>query len=46
MYQQGVHQLVQYQMLLNNIMRIEWQTVRRITSEILWVKALNIFVKV
>ena len=33
--------LIQYQILQTNIMRIVWQTVRRITDEILGVKGLR-----
>ena len=40
-YQLGDYQLIQYQILQTNIIRIGWQTVRRITNEILGVKGLN-----
>ena len=33
---------MQYQILQTNMMRIIWQTVRRITNEILRVEGLNI----
>ena len=33
--------LIQYQIPQSNIIRIEWQTVRRITNEILGVKWVN-----
>ena len=33
---------MQYQILQTNIVRIMWQTVRRITNEILGVEGLNI----
>ena len=33
---------MQYQILQTNMMRIIWQTVRRITNEILGVEGLNI----
>ena len=35
------YQLIWYQILQTNIIRIIWQTVRRITNEILKVKGLN-----
>ena len=34
--------LMQYQILQTNIMRIIWQTVRRIPNEILGIKVLNL----
>ena len=34
------YQLIQYQILQNNIIRIIWQTVRRIANEIFRVKGL------
>ena len=37
-YQLGGYKLIQYQILQTNITRIIWQTVRRITNEILEVK--------
>ena len=40
-YQLEDNKLIQYQILQTNIMRIAWQTVRRITSEILGVKGLE-----
>ena len=40
-YQLWEYQLIRYQILQTNIMRIVWQTVRRITNEILGVKGLN-----
>ena len=33
-YQQDYYQLIQHQILRLNIMRIEWQIVRRITNEV------------
>ena len=36
----GTTKLIQYQILQTNIMRIIWQTVRRITNEILGVEGL------
>ena len=33
-YQQDNYQLIQHQILRLNIMRIEWQIVRRITNEV------------
>ena len=39
-YQLGDHKLIKCQILKINIKRIVWQTVRRITSEILGVKGL------
>ena len=44
-YQLWEYQLIRYQILQTNIMRIVWQTVRRITNEILGVKGLNNTVK-
>ena len=40
-YQLRDYLLIQYQILQTNIMRIIWQTVRRITNEILGVKGLK-----
>ena len=40
-YQLWDYLLIQYQILQTNIMRIIWQTVRRITNEILGVKGLT-----
>ena len=40
-YQPGGYKLIQYQILQTNITRIVWQTVRRITNEILGIKGLN-----
>ena len=34
-YQLGRYEVIQYQVLRSNIIRIVWQTVRRITNEIL-----------
>ena len=39
-YQSGDYKLIQYQILQTNITRTVWQTVRRITDEILRVKGL------
>ena len=39
----GDYELIQYQILQTNIMRTVWQTVRRITDEILGVKGLMAF---
>ena len=39
-YQLGDYKLIQYQILQTNITRTVWQTVRRITNEILGVKGL------
>ena len=36
-----LHQLIQYRILRSNIIKIVWQTVRRITAEILGVKGLT-----
>ena len=44
-YQLWDCKLIRYQILQTNIMRIVWQTVRRITNEILGVKGLNNTVK-
>ena len=38
----GDYQLIQYQILQNYITRTVWETVRRITYEILGVKTYNI----
>ena len=40
-YQPGDYKLILYQILQTNITRIVWQTVRRITNEILGIKGLN-----
>ena len=40
-YQLGDYELIQYQILQTNITRTVWQTVRRITNEILGVKRLS-----
>ena len=40
-YQLGDYKLIQYQILQTNITRTEWETVRRITIEILGVKELK-----
>ena len=40
-YQPGDYKLIQYQILQTNITRIVWQTIRRITNEILGIKGLN-----
>ena len=45
-YQLGVYKLMQYQILQTNITRIVWQTIRRITNEILGVKRLSSLRKV
>ena len=37
-YKLGDYKLIQYQILRTNIIRIVWQTVERITSEILGAK--------
>ena len=37
-YQLEDHYLIQYQILQTNMIRMVWQTVRRITEEILGVK--------
>ena len=37
-YQLGDYRLIQYQILQTNITRTVWQTVRRITNEIVGVK--------
>ena len=39
-YQLGDYKSIQYQILQTNITRTVWQTVRRITNEILGVKGL------
>ena len=41
-YQLGDYKLIQYQILWTNIMRIVWQPVGRITTEILEVKGLKV----
>ena len=41
-YQLGDYELIQYQILQTNNTRTVWQTVRRITNEILGVKGLTI----
>ena len=40
-YQLGGYSLIQYQILQIDMIRIEWQIVRRIVNEILGVKGLN-----
>ena len=40
-YQSGDYKLMQYQILQTNITKTVWQTVRRITNEILVVKGLR-----
>ena len=40
-YQSWDYQWIQYQILQTNIMRIIWQTVKRITNEILGVSELE-----
>ena len=40
-YQLGDYKLIQYQILQTNITRTVWQTVRRITNEILGVEGLQ-----
>ena len=40
-YQLGDHKLIQYQILQTTIIRTVWETVRRITNEILVVKGLS-----
>ena len=42
-YQLGNYKLIPYQILQTNITRTVWQTVRRITNEILGVKGLTGF---
>ena len=41
-YKLGDYKLIQYQILQTNITRTVWQTVRRITNEILGVKGLKL----
>ena len=41
-YQLGDYKFIQYQLFLPNITRTVWQTVRRITNEILGVKRLSV----
>ena len=41
-YQLGDYELIQYQILQTNNTRTVWQTVKRITNEILGVKGLTI----
>ena len=41
-YQLGAYELIQYQILPTNNTRTVWQTVKRITNEILGVKGLTI----
>ena len=41
-YQLGDYKLIQYQILWTNIIRIVWQPVGRITTEILEVKGLKV----
>ena len=40
-YQLGDYKLIQHEIIQTNITRTVWQTVRRITNEILGVKGLN-----
>ena len=40
-YQLGDHKLIQYRILQTTIIRTVWETVRRITNEILVVKGLS-----
>ena len=40
-YQLEDYKLIQYQILRSNIIKIAWQTVRRITNKILGVKGLR-----
>ena len=40
-YQLGDYNLIKYHILQTNITRTVWQTVKRITNEILGVKGLN-----
>ena len=40
-YQLGDYELIQYQILQTNITRTVWETVRRVTDEILGVKGLR-----
>ena len=40
-YQYGEYWLIQYQILQTNIIRTVWQTLRKITNEILRVKGLT-----
>ena len=40
-YQLGDHKLIQYQILQTTIIRTVWETVRRITNEILIVTGLS-----
>ena len=40
-YQLGDHKLIQYQILQTTIIRTVWETVRRISNEILVVKGLS-----
>ena len=40
-YQSGDHKLIQYQILQTTIIRTVWETLRRITNEILVVKGLS-----
>ena len=42
-YQLGDYKLIQYQILQTNITRTVWQTVRRVTYEILGIKGLSKF---
>ena len=44
-YQLWDYKLIQYQILQTNIMRIIWQTVRRISNEILVVKGLTLYLQ-
>ena len=42
-YQLWDYLLIQYQILQTNIMRIIWQTVKRITNEILGVTGISLY---
>ena len=44
-YQLGDYELIQYQILQTNNTRTVWQTVKRITNEILGVKGLTILLE-
>ena len=44
-YQFGSYQLIQYQILQIDIITVVWQTVRRITYEILGVKGLILVIR-
>ena len=45
-YKLGDYKLIQYQILQTNITRTVWQTVRRITNEILGVKGLRLTISI